>query len=87
MSRPTKLKSFFHDKGIATSRSTSCNPTENDLVERMNGTIWKTVTLALKSKNLPIKAWQEVLSDALNSIRSLLCTSINCTPHERLFSF
>ena len=36
---------------------------------------------------LPVTAWQEVLSDALNSILSLLCTSTNCTPHDRLFGF
>ena len=83
----TELKSFFHDKGIATSRTTSYNLTENGLVERMNGTIWKAVTLALKSKELPIKAWQEVLSDALNSIRSLLCTSTNCTHMNDYFLF
>ena len=25
------------------------------------------------------------MTDALHSIRSLLCSSINCTPHERMF--
>lgn len=28
-----------------------------------------------------------VLPDALHSIRSLLCTATNCTPHERLFNY
>ena len=41
---------------------------------------------ALKSRNLPLTHWEVVLKDALHSIRSLLCTSINCTPHERMFS-
>ena len=82
-----ELKSFLHEKGIAASRTTSYNPAGNGLVEKMNGTIWKAVILALKSHRLPVTAWQEVLSDALNSIRSLLCTSTNCTPHERLFTF
>ena len=83
----SELKSFLHEKGIATSRTTSYNPAGNGLVEKMNGTIWKAVTMALKSHQLPTKAWQEVLGDALNSIRSLLCTSTNCTPHERLFTY
>ena len=31
--------------------------------------------------------WEEVLPDALHSIRSLLCTTTNSTPHDRLFKF
>ena len=57
----TELKSFLHDKGIATSRTTSYNPVGYGLVEKMNGTLWKAVSLALKSHQFPIKAWQEVL--------------------------
>ncbi|KAL7644528.1 UNVERIFIED_CONTAM: hypothetical protein RMT77_005360 [Armadillidium vulgare] len=34
-----------------------------------------------------MQAWELVLPDALHSIRSLLCTATNATPHERLFSF
>ena len=41
---------------------------------------------ALKSRNLPLTYWEAVLQNALHSIRSLLCTSLNCTPHERMFS-
>ena len=43
--------------------------------------------MALKTRGLPITHWQEVLSDVLHSIRSLLCTATNSTPHERLFNF
>ena len=82
-----ELKSFLHSKGIATSRTTPYNPTGNSQVERLNGTLWKTITLALKSNNLPTTSWQFVLDDALHSMRSLLCTATNCTPHERLFNF
>jgi len=32
----------------------------------------------------PSDHWEDTLSDALHSIRSLLCTSTNCTPHERM---
>ena len=81
------LKTFLHSKGIATSRTTAYNPAGNGQVERLNGTIWKSITLALKSNNLPEAYWQEVLDDALHSIRSLLCTATNCTHHERMFSF
>nr|XP_039247902.1 uncharacterized protein LOC120325803 [Styela clava] len=39
------------------------------------------------SKGSPIECWQDVLLDVLHSIRSLLCTATNATPHERLFNF
>ena len=67
-----ELKQFLHSKGIATSRTTSYNPSGNGQVEKLNGTIWKEVTLALKTHKLPINAWQDVLPDALHSIR-ILC--------------
>ena len=38
-------------------------------------------------KKFPVKYWQNVLPDVLHSFRSLLCTAINETPHERFFSF
>ena len=37
--------------------------------------------------DLPITHWEKVLSKALHSTRSLLCTSTNETPHERFFGF
>ena len=43
--------------------------------------------MSLKSKNLPLKNWQDVLPDVLHSVRSLLCTATNETPHERFFGF
>ena len=53
----------------------------------MIGVIWKAVSLALKSRQLPTAAWQRVLPDALHSIRTLLCTATNETPHERMLAF
>ena len=43
--------------------------------------------LGLKTYKLPLQHWQELLSDALHSVRSLLCTATNQTPHERIFNF
>ena len=43
--------------------------------------------MSLKSKNLHTKYLQVVLPDVLHSIRSLLCTAINETSHERFFRF
>ena len=45
------------------------------------------MSLALESKGFPVSNWPQVLPDALNAIRSLLCTATNSTPHERMFSF
>ena len=83
----SELKSFLHTKGVPTSRSTPYHPSGNGQCERFVGTIWKTITLCLESRNLPINAWESVLPDALHSLRSLLCTATNCTPHERMFLY
>ena len=83
----SELKTFLYQKGVATSRTTSYNPAGNGQVERLNNTLWKTIMLILGSRKLPITYWRFVLDDALHSIRSLLCTATNCTPHERLFNY
>ena len=82
-----ELCEFLTSKGIARSRTTSYNPQGNGQTERYNGIIWRAITMALKSRDLPTKCWQIVLPDALHSIRSLLSTATNVTPHERLFNF
>ena len=82
-----ELQEFLASKGIACSRTTSYNPEGNGQVERFNGTIWKAITAALRSRSLPIQYWQSVLPNTLHSIRLLLCTATNATPHERLFNY
>ena len=81
------LQDFLLERGIAASRTTPYRPQANGQVERSNSTIWKAVRLSLRSKNLPMSQWQEVLPEVLHSIRSLLCTATNQTPHERFLSF
>ena len=81
-----ELKQFLYALGIATSRTTGYNPQGNGQVERYNGIIWKAVTLTLRSRGLGLEQWERALPDALSSICSLLCTSINATPHERMFT-
>ncbi|CAC5405006.1 unnamed protein product [Mytilus coruscus] len=80
-------KTFLQSHGVATSRTMPYSPQNNGQCERYNGIIWKAVTLALESLGLKETQWESVLPDALHSVRSLLCTSINCTPHERFFNF
>ena len=80
-----EVKTYLHSLGTATSHTTPYNPRGNGQAERFNGTIWKAVTLALKTRNLKITEWESVLDMALHSVRSLLCTAINSTPHERMF--
>ena len=48
----SELNIFLLQKGISTSRTTSYNPPCNGQVERLNGTLWKAITLALKTKGL-----------------------------------
>ena len=81
------LKSFLLQNGIGSSHSSAYNPRGNGQCERYNGIIWQTIRLALKSKGLPNTQWETVLPEALHSIRSLLCTATNETPHDRIFNF
>ena len=82
-----ELMTYLHERGIACSRTSTYNAPGNGQCERYNGIIWSSVKLALSSRNLPVEHWEAVLPDALHSIRSLLCTATNETPHERLFNF
>lgn len=82
-----ELKTFLLERGIATSRCTRYNPQGNGQVEKYNGVVWKAAQLALKSRKLPVTQWELVLTDVLHSLRSLLCTATNETPHDRVFKF
>ena len=82
-----EVKAYLNHLGIASSKTTPYNPRGNGQTERYNGIIWNTILLLLKSKNLPVTKWESVVTEALHSVRSLLCTATNCTPHERLFSY
>jgi len=82
-----ELTMFLRQRGIAGSRTSVYNAPGNGQCERYNGIIWTVIKLAIKSRKLDIAQWECVLPDALHSIRSLLCTAINATPHERLFHF
>ena len=82
-----EFRSFLADNNIGYSNSARYNPQGNGQCERYNGVIWKGIELALESKKLQRSNWEQVLPQVLHSIRSLLCTSTNETPHERLFSY
>ena len=82
-----ELKQYLNDRGVATSRSTPYHPTGNAQCERVNQTVWRTVKLTLRNLNLPELSWETVLPQSLHSVRSLLCTTTNATPHERFLNF
>ena len=67
-----ELRHFLLSKGIATSCTTPYNPACNGPVERYNGAVWKAIIMALRTRGLPVTHWQDVLPDALHSLRSLL---------------
>lgn len=77
-----EFETFLHSNNIATSRTIPYNPCGNGQIERYNGIIWKTISLALQSKQMPVNQWEKVLPEALHSIRTLLCTATNAT-HTR----
>ena len=81
------LKNYLHSRGIATSRTTPYNPRGNGQVERYNGVVWRGISLRLASQGLDEHHWLSALPDVLHSMRSLVCTTTNQTPHERLFNY
>lgn len=80
-----ELHAYLFSQGIHQSRTTPNNPKGNGQCERAHQTLWRAIELALASNNMPIDKWEMVLDDALNAQRSLLCTSTNSTPHDRMF--
>ncbi|XP_068246778.1 uncharacterized protein [Palaemon carinicauda] len=81
----SEYQKFLHDHGVATSYSSAYNPRDNGQIKRANGTMWRSVRLALASLSLPLQMWETVLDPALHSMRSFLCIATNQTPHERMF--
>ena len=77
-----EFKRFLTERGIASSKSTPYHPTCNSQCERINQTVWKTIRLLLRTYQQPESTWKAVLPEALHSVRSLLCTATNATPHE-----
>ena len=82
-----EIKEYLSQKGIDTSRTTPNHPIGNSQCEQYNGIVWKSIQPTLKSHSLPDSHWEMVLPDALHSIRSLLSTAINTTPHARFFGY
>lgn len=52
-----ELGASLGPKGIASSETASYN----GQVERYNGVVWKAVEMSLKSKNIHVKYWQDIL--------------------------
>ena len=81
------VRAFLIKNGVGISNSMPYHPTGNSQCERYVGIIWKTINLQIQSGKLRDCDWNLCINDALYSIRSLLCTATNQTPHERFFSF
>ena len=80
-----EFKSWLLSHGVTISQTTRYNPRVNGQCEKYNGIICKAVLGALKSCKLPATHWEYVMIDALHNIRSLLCSSIDCTPQSVCF--
>jgi transposase InsO family protein len=81
------VKEFLFKNGINSSHSTPYHPVGNSQCERYVGIVWKTITLELEQLKLSMHQWDTVVEKALASIRALINTSTNETPHSRMFVF
>ena len=81
------MKEFYHKHHINASTTSMYNPQGIGQVQRLSGTMWNVVTLYADPHGLDITEWKVILPLALHSIRTLLCTATNATPHERFFTF
>ena len=80
---------FLHSFGATKSRTTSYHPHGNGEVERMHGTLWKTVTLPLRQARLPMEAWERQLNPALSNLCSLLlaiCVPLYAEARDKLLT-
>lgn len=75
-----ETKNYFHEKGIATSKTIRYHTEGNGQVEKLNDTLWKSIQVTLHSRNMKLAFWENILPDSLHSIRSLLCTATYVTP-------
>lgn len=82
-----EVQDFLTNHGVAQTRTTPYNPRGNGQCERFNQSIWKGILLRLRDLSLPVSRWEDVLPDVLHSLRSLLSTATNETPHDRFFRF
>ncbi|XP_042232861.1 uncharacterized protein LOC121873374 [Homarus americanus] len=81
-----EVKTHLASRGVASSKTAPYHSTGNSQIEGYNGIIWKSICLAAKSRDVLDTEWEALLPEALHSIRSLLSTAINVTPHERVHS-
>ena len=81
------LETTFSGEEFRPAKAACYHPSGNGQAERTVQTVWKTIKLALHPAKLPSSHWKVVLADCLHSMRSLLRTSTNATPHERFFNF
>ena len=82
-----ELQAHLLGRGIASSHSSDYNPRGNGQVERYVQTVWRSILLSLKTHDLPTSDWEVVLPEVLHSLRSLINTTTNETPHQRFFNF
>jgi len=80
--------SFLNSWNILKSRTTPYHPQGNGQVERMNGTLWKTLQLRLLQNKKAPNEWESELPFALSNIRLFPSRSLSYkSPHDAFFQF
>ena len=66
-----KKTKFLIERNIVISQTTPYNPQGNSLCEHYNRIIWKTIQLLAINHKHPLTNWEELLPEALYTIRTI----------------
>ena len=82
-----EFNEFCHSSDIVHSVTTPYHPQGNGQCERTNETLWNAMKCILHPRGLLPDKWESVMGQALASMRCLMSTATNESPHQRFFAF
>ena len=83
-----EFSAFLRNWNVIKTRTTPYHPQSNGQIEKMNGSLWKTVQLRLSQCGKLMTDWESELSFALSNMRVLPSRSLSfASPHSAFLAF